>query len=266
MASPKVATLLRVEGLRVSYGSHQVISNFQIDLPAKSCTAIVGSSGCGKSTMLRALVGLLPATSGNAWLSDDPFMHAGAITVHPWSLRRQMSLVTQQPGLLPQRTVLENLTLAMNLVLGEESQKRSQTPFRVREITGLLGIDTHLNSYPNQLSGGQLQRAHLARALVLNPKVLLLDEVTSNVDPRTSEAIVAALAGLRQKQGISIILVTHDFAAVKNLADNVIFLYEGRNFEELPSRDFPDGFKTVEAATFARQPARLDQDDNGARQ
>jgi len=251
MAAPQITTLLHVEGLRVSYGARQVISGFKIDLASQSCTAIVGSSGCGKSTMLGALVGLLPATAGNGWLGEEQFMQAGALTVHPWSLRRQISLVTQQPGLLPQRTMLQNLTLAMHLVLGD---KKDQTLSRVHEITAMLGIETHLNAYPNQLSGGQLQRAHLARALVLNPKILLLDEVTSNVDPRTSEAIVGALAGLRQKQGISIILVTHDFAAVKHLADTVIFLHEGRNFEELPSRDFPDGFKTVEAAAFARQP------------
>jgi ABC-type glutathione transport system ATPase component len=110
-----------------------------------------------------------------------------------------------------------------------------------------------LHSYPSQLSGGQMQRAHLARALVLEPAAFLLDEVTSSVDPRTAEDICLALQQIRRARGTSMLLVSHDFAVVKALADQVIFLHEGRNFDDIPVADFPGGFETPQARAFTSE-------------
>jgi len=248
-----VAPLLKVRELSVSYKQHKAISAFQLDLAPKSCTAIVGYSGSGKSTILKSMVGLVKAQAGEAWLDGDHFLGAGAVTVHPWSLRRQLTLVTQQSGLQPNKTVLGNIVLAAMVVMGIT---REEAAHRAQEVTAKLGLAEKLGSYPGELSGGQLQRAHLAKALVLEPRVFLLDEITSNVDPRTSEAIGQALQDLHASRGTSMLFISHDFSAVRNLADRVIFLHEGRNFEEVSGQSFPEGFKTAEALAFTTNPRK----------
>ena len=242
--------LLKVAGLRVSYRTRRIIEDFEFELQHRSCTALVGYSGCGKSTVLKALVGLVRADGGDGWLNSDQFLDKGSITVHPWSLRRQLTLVTQQSGLLPHKTVLDNIILGTTLITG---LSKGVAIRRTEDMAARLGVADKLRSYPNQLSGGELQRAHLARALVLEPTVFLLDEVTSNVDPRTSESIGMALKYLREGLGASIVLVSHDFAAVKSLADRIIFLHEGKNFEEVSGESFPGGFKTAEARAFTTE-------------
>ncbi len=242
-----VAPSLKVRELGVSYNERKIISAFQLDLAPRSCTAIVGYSGSGKSTILKSLAGLVKAEAGEAWLDGEHFLEAGGLTVHPWSLRRQLTLVTQQCGLQPHKTVMDNIVLAAIVVMGIAKQEAVD---RAHEVTGKLGLVEKLGSYPGELSGGQLQRAHLAKALVLEPNVFLLDEITSNVDPRTSEAIGQTLQDLHSSRGTSILFISHDFSAVRNLADRVIFLHEGRNFEEVSVRSFPEGFKTAEALTF----------------
>jgi polar amino acid transport system ATP-binding protein len=247
MDSPAVKPTLRIRGLSVSYNSRNILADFQLDLAPRSCTAIVGYSGCGKSTLLKSIVGLVPARTGDAWLGDDQFLESGSITVHPWSLRRQLTLVTQQSGLLPYKTVRDNIALSAEIVLGATPQVAAS---QAEEMATKVGLKHVLLSYPNELSGGELQRAHLARALVLKPIVFLLDEITSNVDPRTAEAIGEALQYLHSTCGTSMLLVSHDFSAVKSLADRVIFLHEGKNFEEVSNQHFPEGFQTADALSF----------------
>ncbi|MBV9266059.1 MAG: amino acid ABC transporter ATP-binding protein [Acidobacteriaceae bacterium] len=250
MAEAPVTTLLRVKGLKAGYGERGIISAFDLEVERGTCIGIVGYSGCGKTTLFKALTGLMPAEAGDAWLDGDQFLTSGKLTVQPWSLRRHITLVTQQPGLLPHKSVLENLALPQELVL---QKSKEEAHAEARTVAKLVGIDAELNAFPSEISGGQLQRAHLARAMVLHPEILLLDEVTSNVDPRTSEAITDALDALRDGRGISFLLVSHDFAIVRKLADRVIFLHKGRNLEEIPVTEFPGGFRDPEAQTFASE-------------
>jgi ABC-type polar amino acid transport system ATPase subunit len=248
MDPPTIEPGLKIRGLKVSYGCRSVLAGFDFDLRPKSCTAIVGYSGCGKSTVLKSIVGLAHAEAGEGWLNGEQFLVAGSIAVHPWSLRRSLTLVTQQSGLQPYMTVLDNIILAITAVMG---LTRNEAVHRSEEIASRLGLQDKLSSYPDQLSGGELQRAHLAKALVLEPKIFLLDEITSNVDPRTSESIGRALQYLHDSRGTSIVFISHDFATVKNLADRIIFLHEGKNFEEVTGQTFPEGFKTPEGIAFA---------------
>ncbi len=262
MDSTTVNPLLKLDGLRVSYGKRHILTDFGLELTPNTCTAIVGYSGCGKTSVLNALVGFVRASSGEAWFQGEQFLSDGQIMVRPWSLRRHMTIVPQQAGLLPHKTVVDNLLLGPMKLLGLE---REEAVRRVQEIAARLGIADCVDSFPMQLSGGQLQRAHLARALVLQPEIVLLDEVTSNVDPRTSDSIREALVNLRDTKGISIILVSHDFAIVKRLADRVIFLHEGRNFEEIPQYNFPNGFLTPEAKRFAEKSSEQLDDERHSR-
>ena len=253
MAHTLTTPLLRVGGLKVLYGSREVIGGFDVEVEQGECKAIVGYSGCGKTTVLKALTALLPAAGGNAWLAGEDFLRNGKVTVKRWSLRRQLTLVTQQPGLLPHKTIMANLVLAQSLVLGTpEPQARIEAV----SVAEPIGIADYLNMYPNELSGGQVQRAHLARALVLRPRMLLLDEVTSNVDPRTSEAMVDSLNRIRRERAVGLLLVSHDFAVVRELANKVIFLHNGRNSEEIMVSAFPGGFREPDARKFATERAQ----------
>jgi polar amino acid transport system ATP-binding protein len=241
---------LEVRKLQVSQGGKTIISDFDLRLARNACVAVVGYSGCGKSTLLKSLVGLVASGGGNAWLDGEPFIKEGRVQVQPWALRRQLTLVPQHAGLQPHHTLSDNIALTAMTVL---EIPRSAALARVQAVAEELGLTEHLNAYPGRVSGGQAQRAHLARALVLEPAALLLDEVTSSADPRTSEDICAALQHIRRTRLISVLLVSHDFSVVRRLADQVVFLHEGRNFDETSGKNFPSGFSTLEARTFTAE-------------
>lgn len=187
--------MLVVNNLTKSFGTLKVLSSVSFDVKEKEVLAIIGKSGCGKTTLLRILNNLESFEEGE--ISDCTF-----------------GLVFQDFNLFPQYTVLKNLTLAPKLL--KKPTKQAQ------KILDDLNLSDKTNSYISQLSGGQKQRVAIARALMLNPDILCLDEPTSSLDKESTKEVINVLKDLKCKQ--SMIIVSHNMTVVKELADRVLFM------------------------------------------
>lgn len=229
---------LRCQGLRHSYDNIPVLTGIDLTLQPGESLAILGRSGCGKSTLLKCLCFLEEPIAGDAELAGQFYMKEGKPLFAPWQIRSQISMVFQDYNLFPNLTVLRNMTLAV-----EKIQKVSpkEAIDRAKVLAIDLGIEQTLNRYPGTLSGGQAQRLALARAMILHPTVLLLDEITSALDPESIASTVSAVQQVRDlkgNEGLSIIFVTHLLGFAIGFSDYIAFLHEGQFVEMLPSRDF----------------------------
>jgi osmoprotectant transport system ATP-binding protein len=220
----------------VVLGGIQVLKGVQLRLSAQQCHVLIGRSGCGKSTLLRVLLGLVPAQQGAVLMDDQP--------MRPQHERApQVGYVIQDGGLFPHLTIRDNILLPMVL------QKKSGEK-RLEELLVLLNLEAKLlDRYPSQLSGGQRQRAALARALVLDPPLLLLDEPLSAIDPMLRSELQSDLKNLFQRLQKTVILVTHDLAEAAFLGDTLTLLHEGRVEQHAPVRQFFE----APASDFAKQ-------------
>jgi ABC-type polar amino acid transport system ATPase subunit len=203
-----------------------------------STFAILGRSGTGKTTALKVLNLLLLAHAGTIKLNGDVYFRDGAILFDPREVRVRIGMVFQTLNLFPNLTVLQNICLALNRVKGVP-QERAETA--ARRITEPLGIGDLLDRYPESLSGGEAQRAALARAVVLEPSVLLLDEITSSLDPEAVRNVCQSLVTLRklsEGERLAIVLVTHNIHFALAFADTVALLHEGQLVDALPAKEF----------------------------
>jgi osmoprotectant transport system ATP-binding protein len=224
------------QDVRAVLGGLQVLKGIQLRLGAQQCHVLIGPSGCGKSTMLRVLLGLVPVQHGVVLMDDQP-------VPPPHLLAPQVGYVIQDGGLFPHLTVRDNILLPMVL------QKKSGEK-RLQELLDLLNLNhTLLARYPSQLSGGQRQRAALARALVLDPPLLLLDEPLSAIDPMLRSELQSELKNLFQRLQKTVILVTHDLAEAAFLGETLTLLHEGRVEQHAPVRQFFE----APASDFAKQ-------------
>lgn len=190
-----------------------VLRDFNLHVPEGRFVALVGPSGCGKTTLLRMLAGLLTPSEGTLTLGGRP----------PGSLRAQMAYIFQEATLLPWRRVGENLALPLELRGTPPSQRET----RVQELATLVGLEGVLGHYPRELSGGMAMRASVARALTLQPRLLLLDEPFASVDALTREHLQEELLRLRAQAPWTGILVTHDVEEAVFLADTIVVLASG---------------------------------------
>lgn len=207
------ATGLEVRGLTVAYGAQTVLENLSFTLPAGASLAIVGESGCGKTTLLTTLAGLLKPRSGTIrWRTaagqDIPRLHS--------------SFVWQGLGLFPWKTVRENL--ALPFALKNAVVPKAEGPARVEAMLTELGLKGLEDRWPAQLSGGQRQRLALGRALIADPEVLFMDEPFSALDALRRERLQDFLADLRVRRPVTMIFVTHDIAEAVYLASHVLLL------------------------------------------
>lgn len=205
---------VRLDGVGVRFGAPggqlQAIDQLSLDVPAGSFTVIIGPNGCGKSTLLRLVAGLLPATAGSVSVG-------GAA---PGAGDGRVALAFQQPRLVPWRTTVANVELPLELD-GVSAAERRERAVLALERVGLAGA-AHLR--PRELSGGMAQRAALARALITDPPVLLLDEPFSALDALTRETFDAELQRLWMEQPRTVVLVTHSVAEAVALADRVVVM------------------------------------------
>jgi ABC-type polar amino acid transport system ATPase subunit len=257
MVEEKIKQLrLSAQSLKCANDKLVVLNDLSLSVAPGETMAIIGRSGSGKSTLLRCLSLLQNPQSGNAFLDGSQYLESGQPLLPPWQIRKQIIMVFQNYNLFPNMTAMRNITLALEKVAGiapTEAEKRART------VATKLGIGEVLDRYPDSLSGGQAQRLALARAMVLEPKVLLLDEITSGLDPETIINVVEAIAELRSADlsgSLSIVLVTHLMHFAADFADRIGFIHEGKIHEELPAKSFFQDCQLPETKAFVSAFAR----------
>jgi polar amino acid transport system ATP-binding protein len=218
---------LEIKNVAKNFGPVPVLRGLSMSVNEHQVVCLIGPSGCGKSTLLRCINGLEPIQAGEIQLAGDRVSGPG---VDLNKLRQQVGIVFQSFNLFPHMSVLENVILAPTKVLGVA---KDEAESNAMQLLKRIGLEAKANEYPDRLSGGQQQRVAIVRALAMEPKLMLLDEITSALDPElVSEVlnIVRDLAG----QGMTMLLATHEMGFAKEVASKVCFLYEGVVHEEGP--------------------------------
>lgn len=222
---------------KVYPGGHMALDRVSLAIDRGEFAFLVGPTGCGKSTLIKMLIRELEATEGSVRIAGRDI---GAMSDKKVpQLRRNIGTVFQDFKLLPDRTVYDNVAYALQVIGASRAEIRTQVP----EILRLVGLSTKLNSYPDELSGGEQQRVSIARAFVNHPPLLLADEPSGNLDPVTSIGVMQLLYRIN-KTGTTVLVVTHDREMVDNMRRRVIELYEGRVV-----RDEVSGGYTEESTT-----------------
>ena len=229
---------LRIEGLNKSFGPKTVLSGVDLEVPAGETLAVLGRSGSGKSTLLRCIAFLESSDGGDAWLGGQQILRNGAPAVEPTTHRRRIGVVFQDNNLLPSLTVLKNCTLGP---VRAQRRPQNKVEAEARHTLERLGVGDLAERYPATLSGGQAQRVAIARALMLRPELLLLDEVTSALDPDSVGLVLTALAealSVGTSMGASVLLITHHLRFAEATAGRIAVLEEGAIVESHPSAHF----------------------------
>ena len=223
---------LRLVDLDKTYpGGHHALRGVSLDVADGEVVVIIGPSGCGKSTLLRTINGLEPINSGRIILDGTDLAAPGV----SWpEVRRRIGMVFQSYELFPHLSVMGNLTLAPGLVAGETRGDASARALKLLERGGLAD---RADDYPRQLSGGQRQRVAIVRALMMNPEILLLDEVTASLDPEMVREVLDVVLELA-RTGMTMLIVTHEMGFARAIADRIVFMDEGRIVEVDPPRKF----------------------------
>jgi polar amino acid transport system ATP-binding protein len=238
--------MISVCGVGKSFGDKKALEDVSLDFAEGEVVAVVGPSGSGKTTLLRCINGLEPIDAGDISVDGLSVRDAGSLT----RIRTICAMVFQQFNLYPHLTVLKNLTLAPRVVLKETATEAIRTALQLLEQVGLAD---RADDYPAELSGGQQQRVAICRALAMHPRYLLLDEVTSALDPETSAEIASVVETLAH-HGTALILVTHDLHLAERIADRVAFLEGGRLFGVYGADEF---FRAPEDPRIQRYLARM---------
>jgi ABC-type polar amino acid transport system ATPase subunit len=215
-----MSEVLRLEGVFKSFGDREVLRGIDLTVQAHEVVALIGASGSGKSTLLRTINLLEPIDDGRVWLVgrdiSDP-------RIKPDAVRARIGVVFQHYNLFPHLSVLDNVTLASRHVLRID---RSTAEARGLELLQRIGLAEHARSHPDRLSGGQQQRAAIVRAIATNPELLLLDEITSALDPELVGDVLALVRELKG-DGTTIVMATHEMGFAREVADRVVFLDGG---------------------------------------
>lgn len=227
--------VIEIQDLHKSYGDLDVLKGVSMRAPEGHVTSLIGSSGSGKSTLLRCANLLEDSQQGEIIFNGEPISWKGsglerrpADRKQVMRIRTNLSMVFQQFNLWSHMTVLENVMEAPITVLGRD---RAQVEQSARAYLDKVGIGDKCDVYPAQMSGGQQQRAAIARALCMEPQALLFDEPTSALDPELEQEVVKVIKALAE-EGRTMIIVTHDMRMANDVSDHVIFLHQGRIEEE----------------------------------
>jgi polar amino acid transport system ATP-binding protein len=225
---------VQLEEVRKSFGSNVVLSGIDLALAEHEVVCLIGASGSGKSTLLRCVNALEPVDSGRI------VVHGREVTAQGVDLneaRREIGIVFQAFNLFPHMTVLRNVTLAPRKVLGLSQE---QAEAEARELLGRFGLADKAREYPDRLSGGQQQRVAIVRALAMRPRLMLLDEVTSALDPELVAEVLAVIRELAE-EGMTMLIATHEMGFARDIADRVCFLDAGVILEQgSPARIFTE--------------------------
>lgn len=238
--------LLRVEDLHKRYGREEVLAGVSFTLDYGETKVIVGPSGTGKSTLLRCINRLTEPDRGKIWLED---VEITSPRVNINRIRAQIGFVFQDFNLFTHLTALDNVRLGLMRVKG--LSKKEATERAMRELSR-VGLADKANAYPAELSGGQQQRVSIARALALDPKLILFDEPTSALDPELIGEVLAVMEDLA-KAGMTMVVVTHEMGFARSVADEIIFMEKGVIVEQGPPEQIFKNPKHPRTAEFLRR-------------
>ena len=216
--------VLEVRGVTKAYGDRQVLRGIDLAVPEHHAVALIGASGSGKSTLLRCIDLLEAIDDGDVFLDGDVVTDP---SVDPVRVRRRLGMVFQHFNLFPHLSVLDNVTLSPVRAHG---RSRAEAAARARELLARFGLEGREDDHPDDLSGGQQQRVAIARALATDPRALLLDEVTSALDPELVGDVLDAIRELKAG-GMTMVIATHEMGFAREVADEVCFLHEGAILE-----------------------------------
>lgn len=217
--------MIRLRDVRKVYGNVTALDGVSLHVDRGTIHGIVGESGAGKSTLVRCLTGLERPTSGTIELSGQDIASLGENALR--MARRRISMVFQHVHLFDSRTALENIAYPLRVV----GTSKAAANERAQKLLDLVGIGERGGAYPAQLSGGQKQRVGIARALASEPDVLLLDEPTSALDGETTSAVLDLVRDIRDRLGVTVIVITHEMEVVRRVCDSVTLLEHGRIVE-----------------------------------
>ena len=245
MSAP-AGPVLELRELTKAFGEREVLRGIDLTVREHEAVALIGASGSGKSTLLRCVDLLAEIDDG------DVFLDGEAITdpaVDPVAVRRRLGLVFQAYNLFPHMTALENVMLGERRAHGAT---RAEAEARGRELLARFGLAGREDDRPDNLSGGQQQRVAIARAFAGRPRVMLLDEVTSALDPELVGEVLAAVRDLKA-EGMTMLIATHEMSFAREVADQVAFLHEGRIVEQGSPKQVLESPQQPETRRFLRR-------------
>lgn len=217
--------MIKVESLHKSFGDNHVLNGIDLNINKGEVVVVIGPSGSGKSTFLRCLTRLEEPTEGKIYLDNDEITKKNA---NIDEIRQRVGMVFQHFNLFPHLTVGENITIAPVKVQGKSEDEAKKTAL---ELLDKMGLTEKYNDYPNSLSGGQKQRIAIARALAMNPEVMLFDEATSALDPEMVGDVLDVMKELAN-EGMTMVVVTHEMNFAKEVGDRIIFMDGGIVLED----------------------------------
>lgn len=239
-------SFIELESVQKYYGSTEVLKSIDFSVEAHEVVCLIGASGSGKSTMLRCINALETIEAGQIRLGGDVISGPG---VDVDRLRRRVGMVFQSFNLFPHMTVLQNLTIGQRKLLGRSS---ADAEARGMELLKRVNMEHRANYYPDQLSGGQQQRIAIIRAIAMDPEVLLLDEITSALDPELVAEVLNIVRELAA-EGMTMLLATHEMTFASEVADKVVFLEQGHILEQGSPEQIFRNPKEARTREFLRQ-------------
>ena len=248
-----MSNVLELVKIRKSFGAELVLDDLSLTVPEHTATVLIGASGSGKSTLLRCINLLESIDDGQIFLDgkeiSDPFVNVDEV-------RRRLGMVFQSFNLFPHKTVLENITLSPIKVHGKSQEEAN---LQAIDLLKRFDLADKADQYPDRLSGGQQQRVAIIRSLAVNPRLLLLDEVTSALDPVLVNEVLSAVRDLKS-DGMTMVLATHEMGFATQVADEVCFLESGKIVERGSAEQVlhnPQNPKTQEFLKRVHQAGRL---------
>ena len=221
---------LTLEGVSKAFGGTEVLRAVDLEVAEHEVVCLIGSSGSGKSTLLKCVDLLIPIDAGRVLLEGEEITAPG---INPDVVRQRLSIVFQAFNLFPHMSVVDNVTLGPRRVLGVADEPARESALALLDRFGLA---TKADEFPDRLSGGQQQRVAIVRALACGPELMLLDEVTSALDPELVAEVLGVIRELKT-EGMTMLIATHEMGFARDIADTVCFLDRGRILEYGPPRD-----------------------------
>lgn len=244
--SAETGTVLRAIDLWKSFDGREVLRGVSLELARHDVVAVIGASGSGKLTLLRCLNLLEPIDDGQIFLGKDDISDP---RVNANRVRARFGIVFQGYNLFPHLTVLDNVTLASRVV---HRMPKLAADAHGLDLLARVGLADKASEHPDRLSGGQQQRVAIARAIATDPEVLLLDEITSALDPELVMEVLDLVRDLA-KQGMTMLLTTHEMSFAREISDKVCFLYKGRILEEGPPEEVFGAPREAATQSFLRR-------------